>query len=101
MPMDTLADAIREFAGRGYDDQFRAESGALRATRAERTFTPDDLVVDEIARFEGDSNPAEQSMVFALRARDDSVRGTYTVAFGPEMDDADETMVRALESARS
>jgi hypothetical protein len=99
MSMDTLAGALRELAERGYRDQFRAEQGRLRATKSDRTFSPDALAVDEVARFEGDSNPAEQSLVFALRERGGEIRGTYTVAYGPEMDPADAAIVEALERA--
>lgn len=98
MSMGTLADAIRTLTGRGYDDQFRAEGDGLRAVKADRSFDPRALRVDEVARFEGDSNPAEQTMVFALRSSD-GVRGTYTVAHGPEMAEADAKVVRLLDDA--
>ena len=94
----TLTSALSELEKRGFVDQFRAEEKGLRATKADRTFEPEELVIEETARFEGDSNPAEQTLLFALASRDGAVRGTYTVAFGPEMDPRDTKMVRALES---
>jgi len=51
--------------------------------------------VDEIVRFEGDSDPGDESAVFAL-VSEDGTKGTYTVAFGPMMDPLDAEVVRKL-----
>jgi hypothetical protein len=49
-----------------------------------------------VVRFEGESDPADMSVVFALTRSDDR-KGTYTSAFGTAMDPLDAAMIRRLE----
>lgn len=80
--MSSVADFVDAWTGRGYTDSFRVEGDRLRATRARRSFRPEDLQIDVLERFEGDSNPDEESLVLALRTEDGSVRGTCCISFG-------------------
>ena len=97
--METLSDAVRRFEEQGFDDAFRAEGPKLRALRAGRSFAPEELVIDEVARFEGTSDPQDEAVLFALRSEDRSVRGTLVAAYGPQGDPATGELVRRLESA--
>ena len=99
--METMREALSRLEQAGYRDQFRAEDGSLIARDAERKYRPEELSVDEIVRFEGVSDPGEESAIFALHARADGVRGTYVVAYGPDIDMADVEMVRRLGRAES
>ena len=100
MSMETMADALRRFEGRGYTDEFRAEREGLRSVRSGRVYPPESLIVDDVARFEGASDPGEEATVFALRSEAEGIRGTYTVTFGPAMDAADAGMVPRLKEGR-
>ena len=42
--------------------------------------TAADDIVDEIVRFEGESDPDDEAVLFALRSRDDKARGTFVAA---------------------
>jgi len=95
----TVADTVRRLEREGYTDDFRAEEGVLRALRAERRFSPEELRIDGTHRFEGVTDPADETVVFALRAAD-GLKGTYVVAYGPQMDPSDADVVRRLEDAR-
>jgi len=96
----SVSEAVEQYGARGYAADFRAEPEGLRVVGGDRLFAPEDLVVDDLARFEGTSDPDDEAVVFALRARDGSVRGTWTVAFGPGMAPLDGEMARRLESGR-
>ncbi len=85
----TIVEAIAAFDASGYREIFRAQSNGLCASHVGRTFPPNLLKVDHRARIEGDSNPDEETLVFALRDPDSDLKGTYTVAFGPNMDALD------------
>ena len=62
-------------------------------------YRPELLVVEEIARFEGISDPADEAIVLALHCREDGIKGTYTVAFGPGMGALDAEMMHRLRDA--
>jgi hypothetical protein len=94
--MDTLGETIEQLERQGFVDHFRAEPPGLRAADDGRLFDPQDLVTEEVRRFEGASDPQDESIVFALRSRDGSVRGTLVASFGPATDPAVAEVVRQL-----
>ena len=97
--MEDLAHAVERLTKAGYRDDFRAERGGLRAVQAGRVFDPESLVVDEVARFEGDSDPGDEAVVFALSSGSSGTRGTYVVTYGTYVDPADAEMMRRLPHA--
>ncbi len=50
--------------------------------------------VQEVAGFEGISDPADEAIVLALDCKEDGVKGTFTVPFGPGMGALDTEMMR-------
>lgn len=86
--MESLRDAIGRLERRGYVESFRAGSrGMLHAAQDDgRTFAPEDLIIEEVVRFEGPTDPEEQAVIFALRSDDGRVRGTFVTTYGPPVD---------------
>ncbi len=93
---ETLSQAVDRLTARGYTDVFRAEPAGMRAVVAGIFYRPESLVVEEVARFEGISDPADEAIVLALHCREDGVKGTYTLPFGPGMGALDAEMMRRL-----
>ena len=101
MDVTTLADAVAHFSALGYRGGFRAEEAGLREVLTGNVYAPDHLQIDDLLRFEGESDPDDAAVVFALREVHGDARGTYVVAFGPQMDRLDVAAVRQLRDARS
>jgi hypothetical protein len=101
-PEESLAKVIERLESRGYRDSMRAcGDGELRAVGSGRVYSPEALFIDEIARFEGVSDPDDEAALFALRSKEDGPVGTYIVPFGPSMQAADADAVRRLRHAAS
>ena len=98
--METLSQAIERLTAAGYREDFRAERNGLRAVGTDCIHEPEAMLIEEAVRFEGASDPGDESILFALRCATHDVRGTYVVAYGPAMDPADAKMVRRLSDAR-
>jgi vacuolar iron transporter family protein len=90
MGLASVADSVDSLTRAGYVDDFRAESGRLRAIRAGRRYRPEELQVEHELRIEQDSDAEDSVLVLAIRAPD-GVLGTYLVPFGDATatDDAD------------
>jgi hypothetical protein len=99
-PMETLSQAVDRLTAAGYRDDFRAEAGGLRARGTGCVHEPEALVIEEALRFEGESDPQDESLLFALRCPTHDVRGTYVVAYGPGIGALDGEMVRRLTDGR-
>ena len=98
--METLSQAVDRLTAAGYRDDFRAESGGLRAVGTGCLHEPEALVIEEVVRFEGASDPEDEATLFALRCTTYDARGTYVVAYGPAIDPLDAEMVRRLRDGR-
>jgi hypothetical protein len=93
---DSVAAAVDRFTVAGYSHELRADANGLVDTTTGRLLLPEDLLVDAIVRIEGVSDPADESIVLAIRDRAGTLRATYTSAFGGEVPQADADALRRL-----
>ena len=94
--VETLADAVNRLTAAGYEDDYRAEPNGLRAVGTGCVHAPESLIIDEVVRFEGSSNPDDEAIVFALRCEAQATRGTYVIAYGAQTPALDAEMTRRL-----
>lgn len=93
---ETHADALKRLESKGYTEQFLATEEGLKAASNGKVYRPEDLVIEEVCRFEGISNPDDESALFALHAKSDDLKGTYSIYYGPQLEPNDAEMVRRL-----
>ena len=92
----TLTEALDQLRAQGYTVDFYAtEAGQLECLRCGTTMDPADVQVDVTIRFEGDTNPDDEDIVFGLVC-DAGCKGTYSAAYGPSAPPADAAVVRHL-----
>lgn len=77
---DTLSEATNDLTKKGYTDNFVAKTESIKALYAKKEYQPSDLIVDKRYRFEGMTNPSDQSELFAISAND-GVKGTLTMSY--------------------
>ena len=83
---ETVTDAIHLLQREGYDADFVLRDGVLVVTGGGPSCAVDDAVVERMYRFEGDSDPGDEMVVFAVHDPTNDVRGTLVSAFGPAAD---------------
>ena len=81
MEKQTLTNVMQDLAARGFTEQFKAGPGRLLALRSGQTFAPSEVTILEDYRFEGESDPDDMSIVYAIETRN-GLRGTLADAFG-------------------
>jgi hypothetical protein len=82
----TMTCAIDDLVRRGFTADLRVVAGGLRAAAGE-TLRPRDLVIREVHRFEGVSDPDDMEILYAIESTS-GVRGTLADAFGVYADPA-------------
>ncbi len=82
---DTVTDALRLLRAEGYLLDFELIDGTLQAVDGPRC-TVADAVVERLFRFEGDSDPGDEMIVFGLRDPASGARGALASGFGPAAD---------------
>lgn len=78
-------DVIASWRAKGFTTDLEvAEGGMIVTTEDGRRFQPEDVVVEEIHRYEGATNPGDEELLLALTANgaEGSVKGTLTLAYG-------------------
>ena len=81
----TVTEALQELARRGFTGSFIVDEGGLRSPGTGSLVNPDEVTVVEYHRFEGESNPDDMSVVYALESRD-GLRGIIIDAYGTYAD---------------
>ena len=96
MALETLSQAMARLEARGFRRSLKAGRGGLRVVETHESLDPEALQIDEIVRFEGETDPAEEVVLFALRGPDGAPLGTYATMFGPATPPDDAKVVRRL-----
>lgn len=98
--MPPLTEKINELSKVGYETQYNFKDGALHASSTDKTYTPGDLTIVEEFRFEGESNPDDMSILYAVSANDNT-KGIVVNAYGTYSDeDLGEFMKKVKESGK-
>jgi hypothetical protein len=79
--MRTLSSAIERLAGRGFTAHFGVVGDRLRAFDSGKSFVAHELIIREVQRFEGVSDPDDMAIVYAIESTD-GTRGALVDAFG-------------------
>lgn len=93
---DTLSAAVNDLQRRGYTDDLLLAEECLVCNGKNASLPPADFHIDEFHRFEGDSDPADESIVYAIRSEKHGVKGILVNAFGPRANALTQEMVAKL-----
>ena len=77
---DTLSEATNALTKEGYKEDFKAEEHYIKGLYNKKEFKPKNLKIVASYRFEGDTNPEDETELFALIA-DDGTKGTLIMSY--------------------
>jgi hypothetical protein len=75
------AAALEQLTRRGFRDAFRVVNGSLQVLTTGKVLQPKELVIREVYRFEGVSDPDDMAVVYAIGSTA-GVQGTVVDAYG-------------------
>lgn len=78
---DSLVDALDDLRKRGYEADFATDTVCLYCGELDIRLNPEEFHVDEVYRFEGDSNPDDSSVLYAISSST-GVKGTLVDGYG-------------------
>ena len=96
---DPLSEKLAELEQQGYEADFKMESGKLKVIDSDQSFSADELIINEDFRFEGESNPDDLSILYAIEAKD-GTKGTVVHAYGPGADDDISEFMKKVKEKR-
>ena len=93
---DTVTEAISDLKARGYNIDFNLAFDQLICSNDAIRLKPHEFEIVEVHRFEGDSNPSDEDIVYAVESKDGKVKGVITSAFGLYADSISNEMIQKL-----
>src|SRR6476661_6787809 len=92
----TLWQTIEGLKKEGYTMDFNINEECLSCHKSNTVLSPDEFEIDALFRFEGESNPDDEAVVYAISSPKYGVKGTLVNAFGPYADEASDALVQKL-----
>ncbi|TPE44065.1 phosphoribosylpyrophosphate synthetase [Pontibacter mangrovi] len=97
---DTVSEAVQGLKKRGYSIDFAlfAEEDCLVCQKTSVSLSPDEFRIDEVYRFEGDSDPGDEMIVFGISSDKHQAKGIVVNGFGMYADGSNSSLVKYLQS---
>lgn len=93
---DTVVGALNGLRERGYSINFNLAFDKLICSDNKTCLNPNEFEIVEVHRFEGNSNPADQDVVYAVESTGGNIKGVLTSAFGLYADATSTEMLKKL-----
>lgn len=94
--LGTLSQTVNALQEQGYTLDFNIQQECLACRRTNTVLAPDEFEIDEVYRFEGESNPDDEAVVYAISSPAHGVKGVLVNAYGLYADDASNALVQKL-----
>ncbi|RYE28750.1 MAG: phosphoribosylpyrophosphate synthetase [Sphingobacteriaceae bacterium] len=79
---ETLLDALNDLISRGYTEDFNVDEDMMQDREKNIKMAVDEFEIDEFYRFEGESNPADMSILYGISSEKYNLKGTLVSAYG-------------------
>ena len=90
---DTVTDAVKGLKERGYTKDFNLKENCIVCH--EDKFNPEEFEIVEVYRFEGDSDPADEAVVYGIASKT-GLKGVLVNGYGPSADAMSSEMAKKL-----
>lgn len=92
----TLTEAIEGLRKAGYTIDFNLKENCLECTNGVHRVLPDEFHIDQTWRFDVDTDPADQSILYAISSEKHNIKGILVNAYGIYSDAVTNEMLEKL-----
>lgn len=97
---DTITEALADLKTRGYSIDFNLAFDRVICKETGIFLYPKDFEIVENYRFEGDTDPGDENIVYALESKDGNIKGVLLSAYGVYSEEIDADMIKKLSVHR-
>ena len=94
----TLSETINGLKKEGYTLDFNLKDDCIACHTTNTILSPDDFEIDKVYRFEGASNPDDQSVLYAISSPIFGVKGLLVNGYGIYADPMSSLMIEKLST---
>lgn len=95
---DTVVAALAGLKAKGYTLDLNIAFDKIICNENNVCLNPTEFEITEVYRFEGETNPADEDIVYAIESKDAKVKGTITSAYGVYADTISNDMIKKLST---
>lgn len=79
---DTMTAAVADLEQRGYEYDFNLADDSIECKALDLRLMPEEFEIDEFYRFEGMTDPADSSVIYAISSPVGNLKGVLIDAYG-------------------
>ncbi len=98
--MDTLSQTMEQLRKEGYTEDFNLQKDCLECRSRNFKIFHDEFVIDKFYRFEGESNPSDEAILYAISSTKHDLKGVLVNGAGIYTDDITNEMLESLKINR-
>lgn len=83
---ETMNEAVSDLMKRGYSYDFNIENNVILCKQIDKRLSPEEFEIDEIYRFEGETDPGDENIVYAISSKNHNLKGILVNAYGTYSD---------------
>ncbi|TCN58875.1 hypothetical protein EV142_103322 [Flavobacterium circumlabens] len=95
--MDSLVVVLAELEKQGFTSQFEVHGNSMLSLKSANHYNADQLEVTHFYRFEGESNPEDSAIMYAIETYDKE-KGTLVDGYGTAADTATSDFMRNVNN---
>jgi hypothetical protein len=93
---DTMTAALQWLQDTGFTYDFNLKQDCIRFNGSTQSMSPEDFCIDYFFRFEGDTDPGDENIVYGISSETYNVKGVVVSAFGMYADALSDEMLKKL-----
>ena len=98
--MTTLTEVINALRSQGYVEDFNLQQNCIQCRDGHYSVFHNEFVIDKFYRFEGDSDPADEAVVYAISSPKYDIKGILVNGAGIYSDELTDEMMETLKINR-
>nr|WP_294789184.1 phosphoribosylpyrophosphate synthetase [uncultured Flavobacterium sp.] len=95
---DTVTEALQWLNTQGFTENFNLDVNCIRYNNNTKSMSPEEFKIEYLFRFEGDTDPGDEDIVYGIISENHNIKGVLTSAFGIYADSVSAEMIRKLST---
>ena len=93
----TLVETINNLKQQGYIRDFNVGKNRMVCNQTNAEFAPEDFKIDKVFRFEGETNPDDQAVLYAISSSKFNMKGVLVNGYGISSDSETDAIINKLQ----
>jgi len=93
---DTVTEALNWLKQEGFTQDFNLNNDCVLFDNGKQSMSPKDFNIEYVFRFEGDTDPGDENIVYGINSEIFNIKGVMINAFGVYADEVSTDMLKKL-----